>query len=63
MKEVDLLLGPFADQDEIAPDLFDDFEKLLEEMDQDIYGWFTGAASVPEQYILVVNAIRNFHKM
>ena len=29
MKEVDLLLGPFADQDEIAPELFDDFETLL----------------------------------
>lgn len=63
MKEVDLLLGPFADQDEIAPELFDDFEKLLEEMDQDIYAWFTSADTVPDQYSLVVNAIRNFHKM
>ena len=63
MKEVDLLLGPFADQTDIPDAVFHNFEQLLDEMDQDIYGWFTGAAPVPNQYSLVVNAIRNFHKM
>ena len=63
MKEVDLLLGPFADQPDIPDPLFDDFEKMLEEVDRDIYEWFTGKSPVPNQYSLVVNAIRNFHKM
>jgi len=63
MKEVDLLLGPFADQVSMEAPQMDLFEALLDEVDQDIYGWFTGAISVPEQHSLIVGEVRKFHKM
>ena len=49
MREMDLVLGPFADafvagfsESEIAL-----FEALLEVPDPDLYSWITGAAAVP----------------
>ena len=51
-KEMDLILGPFADaelagMDEAALDLFD---ALLLENDQDLYQWVSGQAEPPEQF-------------
>ncbi|SEQ86522.1 antitoxin CptB [Faunimonas pinastri] len=52
MREMDLLLGGFAD-DRIA-DLtdaeLDDFEALMEAPDGDLLDWFTGKVDVPETY-------------
>ena len=52
MREMDLLLGPFADatvagltEDEIAQ-----FEALMEAPDPDVYSWITGAAAVPANF-------------
>ncbi|MGB7270934.1 MAG: succinate dehydrogenase assembly factor 2 [Albidovulum sp.] len=52
MKEMDLILGPYADahlarMDKADLDLFD---ALLLENDQDIYPWITGAAARPAHY-------------
>lgn len=50
MKEMDLILGPFADT-QLATmrdaDL-DAYETLLDENDQDLYLWVTGAVPCPE---------------
>ncbi|MCB2129842.1 MAG: succinate dehydrogenase assembly factor 2 [Rhodobacteraceae bacterium] len=51
-KEMDLILGPFADgclagMDEPRLRLFD---TLLGENDQDLYPWVTGAQPAPAQY-------------
>lgn len=51
-KEMDLILGPFADarlaaMDEAALDLFD---ALLEENDQDLYRWVSGQAAPPDRF-------------
>ena len=51
-KEMDLILGPYADaelagMDEAALDLFD---ALLLENDQDLYQWVSGQAEPPEQF-------------
>ena len=48
-KEMDLILGPYADatlalMDEAALDLYDD---LLEENDQDLYQWVSGQGTPP----------------
>lgn len=48
-KEMDMILGPYADQhlssmDEIQLTVFD---QLLEENDQDLYQWVTGQSSPP----------------
>ena len=45
IKEMDLLLGPYADGPAAALDEADlaAFEALLEENDQDLYAWISGA--------------------
>ena len=52
MREMDLVLGPFADaavagftEAEVAQ-----FEALMEAPDPDIYSWITGAAPVPADF-------------
>jgi antitoxin CptB len=52
MREMDLILGSFADEaiaTLTAADL-DEFENLLEMPDAELLTWFTGAAPVPEIY-------------
>lgn len=51
-RELDLIMGGFADthaetmsEAEIA-----DFERLLEEPDQEVYAWIIGAQHTPEEY-------------
>lgn len=60
---MDLILGPFAD-DQLAG--FDDgafaaYERLLEENDQDLYGWVSGRAPMPDTHRQIIEAIRGFH--
>lgn len=56
MKEMDLILGPFADRAlaGLGPDMLDRYEALLQENDQDLYLWIVarvgghqGAGSPP----------------
>jgi antitoxin CptB len=51
-REMDLLLGGFADL--ALKDMADDdlglFEHLLEAPDKDIYAWISGKAAVPANY-------------
>lgn len=52
MKEMDLILGNFADtalRDLSLPDL-DAHEALMDEPDQDLYAWISGAYPAPEIY-------------
>ena len=51
-REIDLILGPFADRrltqlDEAG---LDAFERLLEAPDQDVYAWITGQARAPAEH-------------
>lgn len=61
-KEMDLILGPFADGHLAAmpSTLRDLYDRLLEENDQDIYPWITGAATVPDHYATLVAEIAHF---
>lgn len=52
IKEMDLILGPYADaelagMDDAALDLFD---ALLLENDQDLYQWVSGQAEAPTRF-------------
>ncbi len=51
MKEMDLILGPFADAELAAFDdaLLEAYEQMLDENDQDLYLWVTGATPCPER--------------
>jgi antitoxin CptB len=48
-KEMDLILGPFADAELAAldPGTLDLYDRLLAENDQDLYAWVTGQAVPP----------------
>jgi antitoxin CptB len=50
MKEMDLILGPFADTQlaRMPAPVLDAYEQVLEENDQDLYLWVTGAKPCPE---------------
>jgi antitoxin CptB len=49
MREVDLLLGPFADAriDGLDEAALGAFEAILTIPDQELYGWIVGAAEIP----------------
>ena len=56
MREVDLILGPFADAhlETLDPPKLDDFEALLAVPDNDLYDWFTGREAPPRQFNLTL---------
>jgi antitoxin CptB len=61
-KEMDLILGPFADvhlaqMDEAALATFD---ALLNENDQDLIGWVMGQSSPPERLAAMIADIAQF---
>lgn len=63
MKEMDLILGGFADQKlaglEVAD--LDAYERLLDENDQDLYKWVSGALEMPEAHRPLIRTIADFH--
>ncbi len=60
MKEMDLILGGFADTHLGGLDagLLDDFELLLNENDQDLFPWFTGLQPMPPRFEPIFKEIR-----
>jgi antitoxin CptB len=65
MREVDLILGPFADHalPALAPPALDAFEAFLAENDNDLLAWLTGSGSLPRQHTEIVGRIRAFHRL
>lgn len=50
-READLILGPFADErlEGLSASELDEFERLLDQPDHDLYGWITGRDSAPAE--------------
>ena len=48
-REMDLILGPFADENlaRMTPGELDLYDQLLSENDQDLYQWVTGQVNSP----------------
>ncbi|MEM6626621.1 MAG: succinate dehydrogenase assembly factor 2 [Pseudomonadota bacterium] len=62
-KEMDLLMGAFADQHIAAldDDQLDAFERLLDAPDQDVYSWITAQAAAPDEYqTSVLDLLKSF---
>lgn len=63
MKEMDLILGPFADAElgALSDDMLDRYEQLLAENDQDLYRWIVarsrGEAAGPEAMSAVLDLV------
>jgi succinate dehydrogenase flavin-adding protein (antitoxin of CptAB toxin-antitoxin module) len=63
MKETDLLLGAFAQRYIPGFDAaqLDEYERLLQETDVDLFDWATGRAAVPERcQTPVMRLLQNF---
>ena len=60
IKEMDLILGGFADNGlaELEGVAMDGYEVLLEENDWDLYYWVTGAREVPEMHREMIAVLR-----
>lgn len=63
-KEMDLVLGPYADAHLAAMDAatLDAFEAILAENDQDLYPWITGQSPVPDRHAVLLGEIGAFAK-
>lgn len=62
LKEMDLILGPYAEAmlGAMEPGALDLFERLLDENDQDLLSWITGLAPVPAAFAPQIEAIRTW---
>jgi antitoxin CptB len=62
-KEMDLLLGPYADAAlaELDGAALDAFEALLAENDQDLYAWISGAAPSDPRHAAALGRVARFH--
>jgi len=51
-KEADLILGRYADQmlDSMSESDVADFDRLLDQLDADIYSWVIGTAPTPAEF-------------
>ena len=58
-KEMDLILGPFCDDEAAAlsPDELDLLEVLMEENDQDLYRWVAGQGDRPDRFAGLLDRI------
>lgn len=59
MKEMDLIFGPFADRHlaGLSGADLDAYQTLLEENDQELYLWVTGAKTCPPEHAAMVARI------
>ncbi|MEM6661216.1 MAG: succinate dehydrogenase assembly factor 2 [Pseudomonadota bacterium] len=66
-KEMDLLLGPFSDSREglaaLSLEQMDAYEALMDEGDNDLYLWVSGATETPEAHRPIVEVVQSFHKI
>jgi antitoxin CptB len=64
VREMDLIVGRFADAHIEAFDDagLDDFERLIEVPNNDLYAWVVGRTDIPENYdTAVLTKLRKFH--
>ncbi len=64
MREMDLIMGRFADAEigTMSEAELDDFERLIEVPDRDLFRWITGEDEVPTNYDTpLFRRLRAFH--
>ena len=63
-REMDLVMGRFADGcvAELKDADLDEYERLLDAPDPDLYGWITGEVATPASYdTALFRRLRDFH--
>jgi antitoxin CptB len=64
IREMDLIMGRFADEhiDRLSDSEVTELERLAEQPDQNLLGWFTGEFDTPAEYDTpVFRQMRSFH--
>ena len=64
VREMDLIVGRFADVyiDKFDEPALDDFERLIEAPNADLYAWVVGQADIPANYdTAVLRQLKSFH--
>ena len=64
MREMDLIMGRFADAEigELSDEDLAEFERLIEVPDRDLLGWITGEIETPSNYdTAVFRRLKGFH--
>ena len=64
IREMDLIMGRFADAEigTLSEGDLDEFERLIEVPDRDLYRWITGEDEVPANYDTpLIRRLRTFH--
>jgi len=62
-READIIIGGFAEKHlhELSAAQLDEFERLIDQPDQDLYAWIIGREPIPEQFAgEVMDLIRSF---
>jgi antitoxin CptB len=51
-READIVLGGFAEShlEKLSPNQLDEFERLIDQEDQDLYAWIIGREPTPEPF-------------
>ncbi|MGF1659903.1 MAG: succinate dehydrogenase assembly factor 2 [Rubrimonas sp.] len=64
-REMDMLLGPYADAalEALDPAALDAFEALLDENDQDLYAWISGAAPMSPRHAEALGRVAAHHRI
>ena len=65
IKEMDLILGGFADKrlQSLSADQLDEYEEMLNENDQDLYKWVSGAQPTPDEHQAILSVVADFHEI
>jgi len=65
IKEMDLILGPFADTElaKLDAESLDLYDRMIEENDWDLYYWVTGAREMPDTYAPLIRRLAVFHNI
>jgi antitoxin CptB len=64
MREMDLIMGRFADAEigDLSDEDLTEFERLIEVQDRDLLGWITGEIATPENYDTdLFRRLKGFH--
>lgn len=64
MREMDLIMGRFADSEigKLSDDEITEFEQLIEVQDRDLLGWITGEIATPTNYdTALFQRLKSFH--
>jgi antitoxin CptB len=64
VRETDLIVGRFADAhiEKLDENALDDFERLIEVPNSDLYAWVSGESDIPSDYdTAVLRQLKTFH--